>query len=192
MGMANHRNPIGVIVPCHRVIGKNGHLTGYAGGLDIKQRLLELEGAILPLISEETKGKSLGRANMEKMENGSLFMGVEHIGIKALDLEKAIQFYTKVLGFEFLYRIKPGEVELAFLELGCTVVELVEVIDGRRYEDGVVNHLAIRVSDIFKVIEHLKTQQVELIDAEPMALGEGRYNFFFRGPSGEKLELYQV
>jgi methylated-DNA-[protein]-cysteine S-methyltransferase len=46
VGMANHRNPIAVIVPCHRVLGKNGKLTGYADGLDIKQRLLELEGAI--------------------------------------------------------------------------------------------------------------------------------------------------
>ncbi|AFM39791.1 O-6-methylguanine DNA methyltransferase [Desulfosporosinus acidiphilus SJ4] len=45
VGMANHCNPIGIIVPCHRVIGKNGSLTGYAGGLDIKQRLLELEGS---------------------------------------------------------------------------------------------------------------------------------------------------
>jgi AraC family transcriptional regulator of adaptative response/methylated-DNA-[protein]-cysteine methyltransferase len=44
VGMANHSNPIAVLVPCHRVIGKNGYLTGYAGGLDIKQRLLELEG----------------------------------------------------------------------------------------------------------------------------------------------------
>lgn len=189
VGMANHRNPIGVVVPCHRVIGKNGNLTGYAGGLDIKQRLLELEGAILPLISETTKKRRTGKENTEDQ---TLFRGVEHIGIKALDLEKAIQFYIKALGFEFLCRIKPGEVELVFLELGGTVVELVEVVDGRRYEDGVVNHLAIRVSDIFKAIEHLKAQQVELTSSEPMALGEGRYNFFFRGPSGEKLELYQV
>jgi len=114
VGMANHRNPIGVMVPCHRVIGKNGNLTGYAGGLDIKQRLLELEGAILPLISDTTKKKRTGRKNMEDQ---ALFMGVEHIGIKALNLEKALQFYMKVLGFEFLYRIKPGKVELAFLEL---------------------------------------------------------------------------
>ncbi len=189
VGMANHRNPIGVVVPCHRVIGKNGNLTGYAGGLDIKQRLLELEGAILPLISETAKKEGTG---MKNTDDSALFMGVEHIGIKALDLEKAIQFYTKALGFEFLYRIKPGEVELVFLELGGTVVELVEVIDGRQFEDGVVNHLAIRVSDIHKAIKHLKDQRVELTSSEPMALGEGRYNFFFRGPSGEKLELYQV
>ena len=38
------RNPIGIIIPCHRVIGKDGSLTGYAGGLDIKVKLLTLEG----------------------------------------------------------------------------------------------------------------------------------------------------
>jgi len=53
VGMANHNNPIGVVVPCHRVIGKSGNLTGYAGGLDIKQRLLELEGAIQPPVINE-------------------------------------------------------------------------------------------------------------------------------------------
>jgi len=42
-GMANHRNPIAIIVPCHRVIGSDGSLTGYAGGLEIKRYLLELE-----------------------------------------------------------------------------------------------------------------------------------------------------
>ena len=43
VGMANHKNPIGIIIPCHRVIGKNGNLTGYAGGLDKKENLLLLE-----------------------------------------------------------------------------------------------------------------------------------------------------
>ncbi len=43
VGMANNRNPLAVIVPCHRVIGADGKLVGYAGGLDIKQKLLELE-----------------------------------------------------------------------------------------------------------------------------------------------------
>ncbi|MDR3540645.1 MAG: VOC family protein [Desulfosporosinus sp.] len=125
------------------------------------------------------------------MTNNSLFTGVEHIGIKVLELEKTIQFYIEVLGFKLLKRIKPGDVELVFLELGGTIVELVEVIDGHRLEDGVVNHLALRVSDIFKAIEHLQSHQVELSSTEPMALEEGQYNFFFRGPSGERLELYQ-
>ena len=43
VGMANGKNPISIIVPCHRVIGKNGKLTGYAGGLENKQKLLQLE-----------------------------------------------------------------------------------------------------------------------------------------------------
>lgn len=43
VGMANSKNPLGIIVPCHRVIGKNKHLTGYAGGLDKKAWLLAHE-----------------------------------------------------------------------------------------------------------------------------------------------------
>jgi len=43
VGMANNRNPIVIIVPCHRVIGHDGSLTGYGGGLELKRQLLELE-----------------------------------------------------------------------------------------------------------------------------------------------------
>ena len=45
VGLANNRNPIVILIPCHRVIGKSGKLTGYAGGLDRKQFLLKLEGS---------------------------------------------------------------------------------------------------------------------------------------------------
>ncbi|MCD8180046.1 MAG: methylated-DNA--[protein]-cysteine S-methyltransferase [Firmicutes bacterium] len=45
VGTANNRNKIMIIIPCHRVIGANGHLTGYAGGLDMKKRLLDIEKA---------------------------------------------------------------------------------------------------------------------------------------------------
>jgi methylated-DNA-[protein]-cysteine S-methyltransferase len=43
VGMANHRNPIPIIIPCHRVVGASGKLVGYAGGLAIKKTLLRLE-----------------------------------------------------------------------------------------------------------------------------------------------------
>jgi methylated-DNA-[protein]-cysteine S-methyltransferase len=49
VGMANGRNPISIIVPCHRVIGANGSLTGYAGGLERKEFLLGLEKRIAGL-----------------------------------------------------------------------------------------------------------------------------------------------
>ena len=44
VGAANGRNPIPIVIPCHRVIGRSGKLTGYAGGLNLKQTLLALEG----------------------------------------------------------------------------------------------------------------------------------------------------
>ena len=47
VGMANNRNPIPLIIPCHRVVGSGGKLVGFRGGWDIKRRLLELEGAAL-------------------------------------------------------------------------------------------------------------------------------------------------
>jgi methylated-DNA-[protein]-cysteine S-methyltransferase len=49
VGLANGQNPIGIIVPCHRVIGADGSLIGYGGGLENKRRLLDLEAGVMPL-----------------------------------------------------------------------------------------------------------------------------------------------
>jgi len=49
VGAANGRNPLSIIAPCHRVIGSNGALTGFAGGLAAKRHLLALEGIVLPV-----------------------------------------------------------------------------------------------------------------------------------------------
>ena len=46
VGNAMHTNPIPIVIPCHRVVGANGSLTGFGGGLDVKRRLLELEGVM--------------------------------------------------------------------------------------------------------------------------------------------------
>ncbi len=46
VGAANGRNPLPIVVPCHRVVGSDGSLTGFAGGVELKRRLLEMEGAI--------------------------------------------------------------------------------------------------------------------------------------------------
>jgi len=52
VGAANGKNPIAIVVPCHRVIGRDGSLTGYGGGLDRKRWLLEHEGVGLPLFAD--------------------------------------------------------------------------------------------------------------------------------------------
>jgi methylated-DNA-[protein]-cysteine S-methyltransferase len=48
VGMANNKNPIWIMIPCHRVVGSNGGLVGYAGGLEMKKKLLELEKTFKP------------------------------------------------------------------------------------------------------------------------------------------------
>ena len=52
-------NPISIIIPCHRVVGAGGSLTGYAGGIDKKRRLLELEGVDTSRLFVPTKGTAL-------------------------------------------------------------------------------------------------------------------------------------
>lgn len=56
VGQANGRNPISILIPCHRVVGAGGVLRGYAGGVEQKKKLLRLEGAL-----PEEKGKENGR-----------------------------------------------------------------------------------------------------------------------------------
>jgi methylated-DNA-[protein]-cysteine S-methyltransferase len=59
VGGAVGHNPISIIIPCHRVIGSNGSLTGYAGGIDKKIKLLELEGADMSALFVPEKGTAL-------------------------------------------------------------------------------------------------------------------------------------
>jgi methylated-DNA-[protein]-cysteine S-methyltransferase len=59
VGGAVGHNPISIIIPCHRVVGINGSLTGYAGGLDIKEKLLSFERVDLSKLFRPTKGTAL-------------------------------------------------------------------------------------------------------------------------------------
>ncbi|MDR1068002.1 MAG: MGMT family protein, partial [Clostridiales Family XIII bacterium] len=59
VGGAVGHNPISIIIPCHRVVGANGSLTGYAGGIATKVKLLELEGADMSGLFVPRKGTAL-------------------------------------------------------------------------------------------------------------------------------------
>lgn len=67
VGQANHDNPIAIVVPCHRVLGANGMLTGYGGGLTTKEKLLRLEGATfrLPINEKHAVNQQLQQARFE-------------------------------------------------------------------------------------------------------------------------------
>src|SRR5262249_1760745 len=72
VGQANHTNPIAIVVPCHRVIGANGSLTGYGGGMDVKEKLLRLEGIALQgslAFSADASATKTGRS--KKVERAS-------------------------------------------------------------------------------------------------------------------------
>ena len=74
VGAANGRNPVSIIAPCHRVIGANGALTGFAGGLKAKQTLLALEGITLSSERDAAKtGLARRRARAVGLAQGSLF-----------------------------------------------------------------------------------------------------------------------
>ncbi|MGC1450234.1 MAG: methylated-DNA--[protein]-cysteine S-methyltransferase [Candidatus Sulfotelmatobacter sp.] len=51
VGMANNRNPVAIVLPCHRVIASDGSLCGYGGGLEVKRKLLQLEGALSGIVA---------------------------------------------------------------------------------------------------------------------------------------------
>jgi methylated-DNA-[protein]-cysteine S-methyltransferase len=57
VGSANARNPLPIVLPCHRLVGTNGSLTGYGGGLELKEQLLRLEGATSPSAPRRTRAR---------------------------------------------------------------------------------------------------------------------------------------
>jgi len=120
-----------------------------------------------------------------------LILKAEHIGINVDDLERSIAFYTQVLGLELIERREVRHLKIAFIKLGDTEIELVEGSRSHERADGIVNHLALAVRDIDAVVEHLRRHKVELIDEAPREIWDGCRIAFFRGPDGEKLELFE-
>lgn len=125
------------------------------------------------------------------MTSSTLFLGVDHVNVQATDMEKAVKFYTEVLGCTLVNRIELGPIKLVILSLGGAVIELMEANSQTSLRDGQVDHLALRVADIFTAVELLKGQGTDFITPEPVVIGPNHYFFFFRGPSGEKIELIQ-
>lgn len=118
---------------------------------------------------------------------------VEHIGIIVSDLDRSIAFYTTVLGLPLRKRVRLNETtELAFLTVGDSEIELIHKnppVDAPL--DGVVNHVAFTVADVAGTLAHLRRHGVALLNEAPVELGPlGARAAFFRGPDGEKLELF--
>lgn len=120
---------------------------------------------------------------------------IEHIGILARNIDESIQFYTEILGMKLVDRAPLNEtVELAFLSFPGqegVQVELIGRDPGDMAEEGLVNHLAFTVEDLDAAIEKIKQQGIEVSEEWPKTILDGKRIAFFKGPSGEKLELFQ-
>jgi catechol 2,3-dioxygenase-like lactoylglutathione lyase family enzyme len=122
--------------------------------------------------------------------------GIDHVCVVATDLEKSIDFYTRLLGFTLVNRerLDIQHIEIAVVAIGEANLELVKFTDTRpdfHYGDGLIEMIGVTVDDVFPVIEKLRAEGVEFLMDEPVNMGPGNYFIFFRGPSGEKLELVQ-
>jgi lactoylglutathione lyase/glyoxylase I family protein len=126
-----------------------------------------------------------------------LIKRTDHIAIIAKDMDESLRFYTDLLGYELFERgeIASERIKIARLRApGDTfVVELVQFTDDREYScgDGLIEIVAMKVDDIFAAIETLRGKGVDFLQPEPVQAGPGDFFIFFRGPSGEKLEIIQ-
>lgn len=120
---------------------------------------------------------------------------IEHVGIMAKDMDESIRFYTEVLGLKLIERLPLDEtVDLAFLSFPGQESVQIELI-GRDPSaipvEGLVNHLAFSVPDLEVAMAKLKEAGVEFSAEWPRTILDGKKIAFFKGPSGEKLELFQ-
>ena len=138
-----------------------------------------------------------------------LFTGYSHIGIYVTDLEVAIDFYQTVLGFEFLFKLvnESDGLKISMLRLNNCVIELLEpptdmdtllpkekVVAGA---NATINHVGITVTDIDKAVTHVesfgyKMETRNIYDVPHF--GSPNLDLkvvFFRGPNGERIELFQ-
>lgn len=122
---------------------------------------------------------------------------IEHVGLMVKDIDLSIQFYTKVLRLKHL-RTMPhsnGIITLAFLgypDSNETVLELIQGYDDALPAEGKVHHIAFTVDQIEQEFDRMKQlPEVNLKDTELITLPDGSSYFFFFGPDGELLELFQ-
>jgi lactoylglutathione lyase len=116
---------------------------------------------------------------------------LEHIGVMVKDMDRSVHFYTEVLGLQLRERRTFRTLELAFLEIGDTEIELIAGEAGYIEKDAIINHIAFTVDNLEEAVTHLKTHGADVDVSDPIELWDGKRCLFFRGPDGEKLEFFE-
>jgi lactoylglutathione lyase len=122
---------------------------------------------------------------------------LEHVGIMVTDMEKSIAFYTEVVGLKYLYSLThtDGVILMAFLsgtDGSESEIELIQNYPGQLAAEGRTHHVAFTVDDLDAEFARLNgLEGVTVRDKEITTLPNGARYFFFEGPDGEFLEMFQ-
>ena len=125
---------------------------------------------------------------------GGKIVGLAHIGVRVSDMDASIRFYTEVLGFELTHRQMLGTTELAFLNIGTCLIELIHPANFEPRQAGQVDHIAMEVKDIEMLVCRLIEKRVPFLSNninDAPALLDGVKNIFFTGPDGERFEFFE-
>ncbi len=122
--------------------------------------------------------------------------GLAHIGLFIRDIEASKKFYTEKLGFTVVSEAEvPDGTKIVMAELNDMMIEIVQLPEYDGGQDGVVNHIAIRVKDIEAAMKDLKEKGIQFETDKPVLLGNvlgGVRYAMFRGPDGERLEIDEL
>lgn len=130
----------------------------------------------------------------------TIILGLAHICIFTLNLEKSVNFYTDKLHFEKVYETyvekDDGNVKYAVVKLNSCIIELLEPDNKENLQigkEGVIAHIALEVKDLEKIVTELKTKNVEFTTGvfRLEKLLNGVEGAFIKGPSGELIELFE-
>jgi lactoylglutathione lyase len=118
---------------------------------------------------------------------------IDHIGVVVKNLDKSIDFYTKVLECKLENSFPNDHARFAFLTAGQQTIELIQYHeDSEKVRGaGVVDHIAFTVTDIETETAKLRQQGVTLLFDRPRVTDSGKKILFFTGPDGERLEFVQ-
>jgi lactoylglutathione lyase len=120
-------------------------------------------------------------------------VGLHHVGVHVVDLERSIAFYTAVFGMRVVQRFGLGDEELAFLDSGRGLIELIADGGRARASAGVVDHVAFEVGDLEAWGRALAARGVVALDPAPIAVPPlGARIHFWQGPDGERIELIET
>ena len=125
---------------------------------------------------------------------GGKIVGLAHIGVRVSDMDASIRFYTEVLGFELTSRQMLGTTELAFLNIGTCLIELIHPANFEARVPGQIDHIAMEVKDIEMLVCRLIEKRVPFLTNEintAPTLLDGVKNIFFTGPDGERFEFFE-